>query len=258
MFTLEDAEYAAEALGIDWDEVEFSPEDLLAGLEVELEHGTENEVTNVTDDDLVETAMIAYVHLLESPLYYDALSAMEEELDERTASYRRAYEQTRKGPWKKPTLSPELQQFTNQYLQQIAQVIKGGMSADDAFKKLQPDLDKLSADVLVNLLGENPQIGQRPLADLKDVVMYGDLFTGVQTFLERTIWEAAVLWWGEQATEKADQDINADDAVQKEPDEQGTKVERPVQQPKSKGKETVMIPSTGASVLTFAGYRYEA
>ena len=49
------------------------------GLEVELEHGVRNVVTNVTNDDLVLTGKIALAHLMELPDYYTRLMRMEEE-----------------------------------------------------------------------------------------------------------------------------------------------------------------------------------
>lgn len=84
-FTLEDAKQIGEDIGIDWEEVEFTPEDFLTGLEIELEHGTERgDEVNVTDDDPKLTGMIAWAHLMESPLYYDeekGLPAFEKELE---------------------------------------------------------------------------------------------------------------------------------------------------------------------------------
>ena len=69
MFEFEDALYASEILGIDFDI--FSLEEFLDGLNVELEHGKVNNKTNVTDDDLVKTAKIALAHLNEFPNYYN-------------------------------------------------------------------------------------------------------------------------------------------------------------------------------------------
>jgi len=40
------------------------------GYEVELEHGLSAGRYNVTDDDPIKTACIAYVHILEFPQYY--------------------------------------------------------------------------------------------------------------------------------------------------------------------------------------------
>lgn len=49
-------------------------------LNVELEHGTHNPLTNVTNDDPFMTAKIALAHLLEYPHYYDQLKIMERKL----------------------------------------------------------------------------------------------------------------------------------------------------------------------------------
>jgi hypothetical protein len=51
------------------------------GMDVELEHGTENSVTNVTDDDPLLTGKIALAHLNEFPDYYTRLHEMEEEAE---------------------------------------------------------------------------------------------------------------------------------------------------------------------------------
>lgn len=74
-----------EQIGINWDEADFTPEDLQVGIEIEFEHGTENPDTNITDDDLEDTAKVAWRHLLESGNYYKediGLPNMEEELKE--------------------------------------------------------------------------------------------------------------------------------------------------------------------------------
>ena len=81
-FTIEDAQNIGEDIGIDWDDVDFSQESFLAGLEVELEHGTERgEEVNVTDDDPLLTGMIAWAHLMEDPDYYELLAEMEAGFD---------------------------------------------------------------------------------------------------------------------------------------------------------------------------------
>lgn len=81
-FTEDDAKEIGEAIGIDWEAVEFTPKDLQAGMEVELEHGTKlGEEVNVTGDDPEATAMIAWAHLKESPIYYDLLAEMEKEME---------------------------------------------------------------------------------------------------------------------------------------------------------------------------------
>ena len=69
MFSIKDAFDVAEILDIKFDE--FSPEDLLQGLNIELEHGLINKSTNVTNDDLLLTAKIALAHLKEFPNYYN-------------------------------------------------------------------------------------------------------------------------------------------------------------------------------------------
>lgn len=66
-----------ESIGINWEEVNFKPEDLEKGYQVELEHGSKYEDTNVTGDDPEMTAKIALAHLNELPDYYDRLAEME-------------------------------------------------------------------------------------------------------------------------------------------------------------------------------------
>jgi len=49
-------------------------------LETELEHGTKiSEKTNITNDNLILTGLIALAHLIEDPLYYHRLDKMEKE-----------------------------------------------------------------------------------------------------------------------------------------------------------------------------------
>ena len=67
----------AEDLSIDFSKVEFTVEDLKKGILVELEHGTKNPATNITNDDSTMTAKIALAHLNEIPTYYDLLAKME-------------------------------------------------------------------------------------------------------------------------------------------------------------------------------------
>lgn len=69
MFTINDAINAANYLGIIFDK--FSPQDFLRGINIELEHGLVNPITNVTNDDLIMTAKIALAHLNEFPNYYN-------------------------------------------------------------------------------------------------------------------------------------------------------------------------------------------
>lgn len=76
-FTSEEAKWTGDQLGIDWNK--FDIEQFRMGLEVELEHGTIDPVTNITNDDLTMTAKIALAHLKEIPDYYSRLKKMEEE-----------------------------------------------------------------------------------------------------------------------------------------------------------------------------------
>ena len=69
MFSIKDAFDVAELLDIKFDK--FPPEDLLRGLNIELEHGLINKSTNVTNGDLLLTAKIALAHLKEFPNYYN-------------------------------------------------------------------------------------------------------------------------------------------------------------------------------------------
>ena len=69
MFNLRDAYYAAKKLGITFDK--FTIEEFLDGINIELEHGTINPLTNVTNNNLITTAKIALAHLNEFPNYYN-------------------------------------------------------------------------------------------------------------------------------------------------------------------------------------------
>lgn len=69
MYKLEDAAIVANALCINFDK--YNIDDLLRGMNIELEHGSINQLTNVTNDDLILTAKIAIAHLNEFPNYYN-------------------------------------------------------------------------------------------------------------------------------------------------------------------------------------------
>ena len=84
MFTIKDSVFFINEMGITLDK--FSIKDLLIGLNIELEHGVVNPLTNVTNDDLIITGKIALAHLMEYPNYYNeeyGLPAMEKELERR-------------------------------------------------------------------------------------------------------------------------------------------------------------------------------
>jgi hypothetical protein len=76
-FTSDEARTAGERIGIDWSTSRFDVEQFRIGMNVELEHGTQDLATNVTDDDVEVTAKIARAHLNEFPDYYTRLAAME-------------------------------------------------------------------------------------------------------------------------------------------------------------------------------------
>jgi hypothetical protein len=80
-FTAEEARAAGEQIGIDWATAPFDIEQFRTGMDVELEHGTQDLETNVTDDDATVTAKIARAHLNEFPDYYSRLAVMEVEAE---------------------------------------------------------------------------------------------------------------------------------------------------------------------------------
>jgi DNA-directed RNA polymerase alpha subunit len=81
VFTADQAREAGERIGIDWATSRFDVEQFRMGMDVELEHGTRDPETNVTDDDVVVTAKIARAHLNEFPDYYSRLAVMEAEAE---------------------------------------------------------------------------------------------------------------------------------------------------------------------------------
>jgi hypothetical protein len=79
-FTDEEAKRIGDEMGIDWNEVDLS--EFRIGLGVELEHGSRDPETNVTNDDEILTGKIALAHLREFPDYYTRLEKLEAEADE--------------------------------------------------------------------------------------------------------------------------------------------------------------------------------
>jgi hypothetical protein len=82
-FTAEQTQAVAGEIGLDFDEVAFDLEQFRRGMEVELEHGSRDPATDVTNDDPIITGKIAWAHLREMPDYYDRLDAMEAEAERR-------------------------------------------------------------------------------------------------------------------------------------------------------------------------------
>ena len=73
----------AKKMGDDFDLTweHFDEVQLANGLNVELEHGLVDHLTNVSDDDPLITMKIALAHLNEFPDYYTRLDKMEEEAE---------------------------------------------------------------------------------------------------------------------------------------------------------------------------------
>ena len=78
-FTAEDARDVGEQIGVDWASSPFDVEQFRMGMNVELEHGLHDLMTNVTDSDPLVTGKIALAHLKEFSDYYTRLDRMEEE-----------------------------------------------------------------------------------------------------------------------------------------------------------------------------------
>ena len=78
-FTADEAKRIGEQIGIDWSSAPFDVEQVRIGMEVELEHGSRDPRTNVTDDDPLVTGKIALAHLNEFADYYTRLKRMEED-----------------------------------------------------------------------------------------------------------------------------------------------------------------------------------
>ncbi|MGB2631356.1 MAG: DUF5661 family protein [Minisyncoccales bacterium] len=75
-FSFEEAKTVGESLAIDWSK--FDVEQFRIGMDVELEHGTRDARTNITNDDPVMTGKIALAHLNELADYYTRLKKMED------------------------------------------------------------------------------------------------------------------------------------------------------------------------------------
>ena len=80
VFTAEEAKAIGEKLGLKWDK--FDVDQFRMGMGVELEHGTRDSLTNVTNDDPLMIGKIALAHLNEFQDYYYRLEKMEREAEE--------------------------------------------------------------------------------------------------------------------------------------------------------------------------------
>lgn len=77
--TKQEAEKIGNKLGINWSEVHI--DEFTKGVNVELEHGSRDLETNVTNNDPLLTGKIAWAHLKEFPDYYTRLHKMESEAE---------------------------------------------------------------------------------------------------------------------------------------------------------------------------------
>lgn len=76
--SLDEAKRIGSEIGIDWEKVDFPPEQLQKGMEVEQEHGSKlGPKTDVGGDKLTTAARIAWAHLKEMGNYYTKLDKME-------------------------------------------------------------------------------------------------------------------------------------------------------------------------------------
>lgn len=76
-FGTDDARKIGEQIGVDL--TKFDLEEFRKGLAIELEHGSHDPETNVTNSDPLLTGKIAWAHLKEIPDYYTRLEKMESE-----------------------------------------------------------------------------------------------------------------------------------------------------------------------------------
>jgi len=77
MFNLRDALKFLKMIRLDIKNLPFNINELVDGLNVELEHGSINSMTNITNDDLLLTGKIALAHLFEDPKYYTKIKIIE-------------------------------------------------------------------------------------------------------------------------------------------------------------------------------------
>ena len=77
--TTDEARRVGDEIGVDW--TRFELEQFRSGMDVELEHGSHDPQTNVTDDDPIMTGKIALAHMKEFPDYYVRLQQMERDAE---------------------------------------------------------------------------------------------------------------------------------------------------------------------------------
>jgi hypothetical protein len=77
--TMEDARRIGAALGVEWEQAKFDPEEFRMGIAVELGHGR-HLPADVTDEDELAAFNAALAHLAECPDYYSRAERREAEL----------------------------------------------------------------------------------------------------------------------------------------------------------------------------------
>jgi hypothetical protein len=75
LINIEEAKKIGNNIGINWDNICLK--EFTMGINVELEHGKQDEETNITNDDLLITSKIAWAHLKKIKDYYTRLLKME-------------------------------------------------------------------------------------------------------------------------------------------------------------------------------------
>ena len=78
-FSADEAKSIGERLGVDWEKLNL--EQFRLGLAVEMEHGSRDPETDVTQNDPLITGKIALAHLNEFPDYYTRLAKLEAEAE---------------------------------------------------------------------------------------------------------------------------------------------------------------------------------
>ncbi len=84
-----EATLVSEILRIDFAAVEFDLDQFHQGMGVELQHGTGDPDTNVTNDDLITIGKLALAHLNEIPDYYTRLAAMQAQAQAQAQAHKR-------------------------------------------------------------------------------------------------------------------------------------------------------------------------
>ncbi|MCL2707241.1 MAG: hypothetical protein FWE97_03675 [Dehalococcoidia bacterium] len=77
-FTIEQAKEAADELGMSFEK--WDVEEFCKGLNLELEHGTVDPSTDITNDDPLVIGKLAWAHLKKIPDFYSRLAEMKKSI----------------------------------------------------------------------------------------------------------------------------------------------------------------------------------